>query len=78
MSEVGDKLLSLRTERKLALNEVCRKAGIPPSRLVEIERGVRIATPGQIERLENFYEVKSGEIRKKIEPFNIKWIYAQK
>jgi hypothetical protein len=30
--------------------------------LVEIERGVRIATPGQIERLENFYEVKSGEI----------------
>ena len=62
MSAVGDKLLSLRTERKLALNEVCQKAGIPPSRLVEIERGVRIATPGQIERLEKFYEVKSGEI----------------
>ena len=62
MSEVGNKLLSLRTERKLALNEVSRKAGIPPSRLVEIERGVRIATPGQIERLENFYEVKPGEI----------------
>jgi transcriptional regulator with XRE-family HTH domain len=62
MSEVGDKLLSLRTERKLALNEVCRKAGIPPSRLVEIERGVRIATPGQIERLQNFYELKSGEL----------------
>ena len=38
MSAVGDKLLSLRTERKLALNEVCRKSGIPPSRLVEIER----------------------------------------
>jgi len=62
MSEVGDKLLALRTERKLPLNEVCQKAGIPPSRLVEIERGIRIATPGQIARLEHFYEVKSGEI----------------
>jgi transcriptional regulator with XRE-family HTH domain len=62
MSEVGDKLLSLRTERKLALHEVCQKAGIPPSRLVEIERGIRLATIGQIERLENIYEVKSGEL----------------
>ena len=70
MSEVGDKLLSLRAERKLALNEVCQKAGIPPSRLVEIERGVRLATPGQIERLENFYEVKSGEIAALLEVLN--------
>jgi hypothetical protein len=30
--------------------------------LVEIERGVRWATPGQIERLESFYEVKSGAL----------------
>ena len=62
MSEVGDKLQRLRTESKIALNEVCQKAGIPPSRVVEIERGVRIATPGQIERLEKVYEVKAGEI----------------
>ena len=62
MSEVGDKLLNLRTELKLGLHEVCQKAGIPPSRLVEIERGVRLATPGQVERLEMVYEVNSGEI----------------
>ena len=62
MSEVGAKLFSIRTERNLTVNEVCKQAGIPPSRLVEIERGVRLATPGQIERLERLYEVKEGEI----------------
>jgi transcriptional regulator with XRE-family HTH domain len=60
MSDIGEKLLNLRTKRKFTLNEICHQVGIPPSRLVEIERGVRWATPGQIERLESFYEVKSG------------------
>jgi transcriptional regulator with XRE-family HTH domain len=62
MSEQAAKLLSIRTERDLTVNEVCKQAGIPPSRLVEIERGVRLATSGQIERLEKLYEVKEGEI----------------
>jgi transcriptional regulator with XRE-family HTH domain len=62
MSEVGAKLLSIRTERELTVSEVCKQAGIPPSRLVEIERGVRLATSGQIERLEKLYELKEGEI----------------
>ena len=62
MSEVGAKLLSIRTERDLTVNEVCKQAGMPPSRLVEIERGVRLATSGQIERLERLYGVKEGEI----------------
>ena len=62
MSEIGEKLIKLRTERNLSINEVCQQAGIPPSRLLEIERDVRIPTPGQIERLENFYDVKSGEL----------------
>jgi len=62
MGDIGEKLLNLRTKRKLNVNQVCRQVGIPPSRLVEIERGVRWATPGQIERLEHFYEVKSGEL----------------
>jgi transcriptional regulator with XRE-family HTH domain len=62
MSGIGEKLIKLRTERNLSIKEVCQQAGIPPSRLVEIERDVRIPTPGQIERLENFYDVKSGEL----------------
>jgi transcriptional regulator with XRE-family HTH domain len=62
MSEFGERLVKLRSESKLTLKEICQQAGIPPSRLVELERGVRVPTPGQIERLENFYKVNSGEL----------------
>ena len=60
MSEFGDKLIELRKESKLSLRKICEMAGIPPSRLVELEYGVRIPTPGQIEHLENVYGVNSG------------------
>ena len=62
MSEFGEKLIKLRSESNLTLKEICRQAGIPPSRLVELEYGVRIPTPGQIERLEKFYKTNSGEL----------------
>jgi transcriptional regulator with XRE-family HTH domain len=62
MSEFGEKLIKLRSESKLALKEICKQAGIPPSRLVELERSIRIPTPGQIERLEKFYKINSGEL----------------
>ena len=62
MSEFGEKLIKLRSESNLSLKEICRQAGIPPSRLVELEYGVRIPTPGQIERLEKFYKTNSGEL----------------
>jgi len=62
MVHFTEKLYRLRTERNLTLKEVCKQLGIPPSRLVEIERGIRIPTSGQIERLEKFYELKSGEL----------------
>ena len=64
MSEFGERLSQLRTKRKLSLNEVCEQVGIPPSRLIELERGVRLPTSGQIESLENFFEVNSGELAK--------------
>ena len=57
MSEFGDKLISLRTARGLTAKEVCQLVHIPQSRLNELEWGVRIPTPGQIESLENFFEV---------------------
>ncbi len=59
MSEFGEKLIDLRTKRDLTVKEVCKQVGIPQSRLSELERGVRIPTTGQIENLENFYEVGS-------------------
>ena len=62
MVHFTEKLYRLRTERNLTLKDVCKQLGIPPSRLVEIERGIRIPTSGQIERLEKFYELKPGEL----------------
>jgi len=59
MSEFGDKLISLRTARGLTAKEVCKQVHIPQSRLNELEWGVRIPTPGQIESLEKFFEVDS-------------------
>lgn len=62
MSPFGKRLIQLRAKSKLTLKEICQQAGIPPSRLVELERGIRIPTSGQIERLENFYKLNSGEL----------------
>jgi len=62
MSEFGDKLISLRTARGLTVKQVCKKVGIPQSRLNELEWGVRIPTPGQIKRLEQFFEVDSEKL----------------
>jgi len=60
MSEFGDKLINLRTARGLTAKEVCKLVHIPQSRLNELEWGVRIPTPGQIENLENFFEIDSN------------------
>ena len=62
MSKFGEQLIRLRTESKLSLKEICKRAGIPPSRLVELERSIRVPTSGQIKILENFYGVNSGAL----------------
>ena len=62
MSEFSERLIQLRSESKKRLNEICQGAGIPPSRLVELERGTRIPTSGQIAHLEKYYNLKSGEL----------------
>jgi transcriptional regulator with XRE-family HTH domain len=60
MSAFGEKVTGLRKERGLTVKEVCQLVGIPQSRLSELERGVRIPTPGQIDKLEKYFEVKAG------------------
>ena len=62
MSEFGQKLMGLRTKEGLTVKDVCQKVGIPQSRLSELERGVRLPTSGQIQRLEDFYELASDEL----------------
>jgi transcriptional regulator with XRE-family HTH domain len=62
MSAFGEKVADLRKQRSLTVKEVCRQVGIPQSRLSELERGVRIPTPGQIDRLEKYFEVSTGTL----------------
>jgi transcriptional regulator with XRE-family HTH domain len=62
MSEFGEKLISLRTSRGLTVKEVCRQVHIPQSRLNELEWGVRIPTPGQIETLELFFDIDPKDL----------------
>jgi transcriptional regulator with XRE-family HTH domain len=46
MSEFGKKLVGLRMKKGLTVKEVCKKVGIPQSRLSELERGVRLPIYG--------------------------------
>jgi transcriptional regulator with XRE-family HTH domain len=60
MSAFGQKVADLRKERGLTVKEVCQLVGIPQSRLSELERGVRIPTPGQIDKLEKYFGINAG------------------
>jgi len=60
MSAFGDKVADLRKAHGLTVKEICQEVGIPQSRLIELERGVRIPTPGQIDKLEKYFEVNAG------------------
>jgi transcriptional regulator with XRE-family HTH domain len=60
MSDFGEKIRRLRMERGVTVKEVCQQVGIPQSRLSELERGVRVPTPGQISSLEKFYNLDAG------------------
>jgi transcriptional regulator with XRE-family HTH domain len=62
MSEFGERLQGLRQKRGLTTKAIGQSVGIPQSRLSELERGVRIPTAGQIERLEKFFELTPGEL----------------
>ena len=62
MSAFGDKVADLRKARGLTVKEICQQVGIPQSRLSELERGVRIPTPGQIDKLEKYFEVNAGSL----------------
>ena len=60
MSAFGDEVAALRQARGVTVKEICRQVGIPQSRLSELERGVRIPTAGQIEKLEKYFGVTAG------------------
>lgn len=62
MNNFSEKLANLRSEQSTTSKEVAQKVGIPQSRLIELEYGVRIPTSGQIERLETYYRLIAGEL----------------
>ena len=62
MNKFGEKILSLRTEKGLSTKEVGQAVAIPHSRYSELEKGIRIPTAGQAERIENFFGVADGEL----------------
>jgi len=68
MSRFGEKLTSLRTARGLTVKKVCEQVSIPQSRLSELERGVRIPTPGQIDKLEKYFEIGGGGLAELVQP----------
>jgi len=62
MNKFGEKILSLRTEKNLSTKKVGQAVAIPQSRYSELEKGIRIPTDGQVERLEKFYNIPNGEL----------------
>ena len=62
MEEFGKKLSGLRTEQNMTLKDVAHRVSIPESRLLELERGVRLPTDGQVQRLEAFFGTGSGDL----------------
>ena len=58
----GEKIKSLRDGRNEAIKDVAHTLGIPQSRLSELEKGVRIPTDGQIERMAQYFEISTDEL----------------
>lgn len=64
MNTFGKKIESIRISSRLTVKEVSEKVGIPQSRLKEMEMDVRIPTDGQVERIEQFFNLPAGELAK--------------
>jgi transcriptional regulator with XRE-family HTH domain len=62
MSTFGSGIMGLRNERKMNTKAVARAVGIPQSRYSELEKGVRVPTDTQVERLEKFFGLGAGEL----------------
>lgn len=62
MSEFGNELKRLREKTNATTKDVARAVGIPQSRYSELEKGVRVPTDGQVERLEKYYGVAAGDL----------------
>jgi transcriptional regulator with XRE-family HTH domain len=62
MPVFGDELKRLRQTKQVSTGQVAMAVGIPQSRYSEMEKGVRVASEGQIQRLEKYYEAEAGAL----------------
>ena len=62
MPVFAEELRRLREKKQVDTKDVARAVGIPQSRYSEMERGVRVASDSQIERLEQYYEAEAGSL----------------
>lgn len=62
MTTFGERIESLRAQRNLSRKDAAHDLGIPQSRYSELERGIRVPTEGQIERMARYYEADAGEL----------------
>lgn len=62
MLAFGDELRRLREKKQASTRDVGQAVGIPHSRYSELEKGIRIPTEGQIQRLEKYYETEPGAL----------------
>ncbi|MDP1843514.1 MAG: helix-turn-helix transcriptional regulator [Sediminibacterium sp.] len=62
-SELGLRLRNLRTQKKLTLHQVSKEVDIDSPMLSKIERGERLPTIEQLQRLCKFFKVAEADLK---------------
>jgi transcriptional regulator with XRE-family HTH domain len=62
-SELGQRLRNLRTQKKLTLHQVSKEVDIDSPMLSKIERGERLPTIEQLQRLCKFFKVAEADLK---------------
>jgi HTH-type transcriptional regulator, competence development regulator len=62
-SELGLRLRNLRTQKKLTLHQVSKEVDIDSPMLSKVERGERLPTIEQLQRLCKFFKVAEADLK---------------
>lgn len=62
-SELGQRLRSIRTKMKLTLHQVSKEVDVDSPMLSKIERGERLPTIEQLQRLCKFFKISETDLK---------------
>jgi transcriptional regulator with XRE-family HTH domain len=62
-SELGQRLRNLRVDKQMTLHQVSKEADIDSPMLSKIERGERLPTNEQLQRLCKFFKVSESDLK---------------